>query len=124
MSRDFTPANKDGVHSHNALSWALERLKSLYYLATIAIRPTTFVITTLTTTNANWVALATGLTGVLSWKATELNGNDFYYAYVASPGNNFMVGFGVISYDAAPTAIYVKRPGASDITVKLEILTA
>ncbi len=123
MGREYTRGNKSGVHVHNAISWVLEWISNIPYLATIGIRPTTFAITTLTTTNANWVPLATGLTGVLSWKATELNGNDFHYAYVAAPGNNFMVGFGVISYNAAPTTIYVKRPGASNITIKLEVQT-
>ena len=36
MSIPFTPANKDGVHSHRALSWSLRLLNGNYYLATTA----------------------------------------------------------------------------------------
>ena len=35
MSRLFTPENKDGAHSHNILSWVLEKLGNQYFLATI-----------------------------------------------------------------------------------------
>jgi len=124
MSRPYSPSNKNGIHGHNALSWALEFLASKFYLAIIAIRPTTPTITTVTTTNANWTALATGLTNVLKWRISELGGNDFHYAYEAAPGNNFSVGFGWVSYDTAPTAIYFKRPSTANVTLKLEIWKA
>ena len=111
---------KNALHRDSALSIVLERIGGKDYFAVVRARPTTPTITTLTTANANWIALATGLTGLLEWKISELNGNDFYYAYESSPGNNFSVGFGWVSQQTAPTAIYIKRPGASNITVKLE----
>ncbi len=123
MSRLFTRLNKDGLHSHNALSYALDFLASKFYLATIAIRPTTPTIYNVSTTNANWTPIATGLTGVLKWRLTEKSGNDFYYAYVSSP-TAFMTGFGWVADDTAPTAIYAKRPATTNVDMQLEVWTA
>ena len=114
---------KNGLHRDPALSIVLVKEGGLHYFATKTIVPTTPTITTVTTTDANWTVVATGITGVLQWRLSELVGGDFYYAYTASPGNNFNVGFGWVSYQTCPTAIYIKRPGASDITIKYEKYT-
>ena len=111
---------KNALHRDSALSIVLERIGGKDYFAILRARPTTPTISTLTTTNGNWVALATGLTNLLQWKISELNGNDFHYAFVVAPGNNFSVGFGWVEQNTAPSAIYVKRPGSSNITLKLE----
>jgi hypothetical protein len=124
MSRLFTRINKDGLHSHNALSFVLEFLASKFYLAVIGIRASVPTISTVATTDANWTLVATGLSNILEWRLSELNGNDFHYAYVATPGNNFSVGFGWVSFQTSPTAIYVKRPATANITIKLERWTA
>ena len=121
--RLYTPANKNGIHGHNALSWALEFLAGNFYLATVPLSISSNVtpeISTVTTTDTSWVPVATGLTGLVKWRLSELNGNPFHYAYVAAPGNDFNVGFGWVSYETAPTAIYIKRPGSSNITIKFE----
>ena len=83
----------------------------------------TVTISTVTTTDANWTALGTGLTNVLSWKISELNGDDIHYAFEAVPGNNFSVAFGWWADKTAISAIYIKRPAGADITVKLEVWT-
>ncbi len=121
--RLYTPANKDGIHGHNALSWALEWLLGKPYLATIPLSISSDVtptISSVATTDGSWTVIETGLTDIVKWRLSELNGNPFHYAYVAAPGDNFNVGFGWVSYETAPTAIYVKRPGSSNITIKFE----
>lgn len=90
------------------------------YLAQIAIRPSTPTITSVPTTDANWTAIATGLTDTLEWRLSELNGNDFDYAFVAAPGDNHSVAFGWVSQQTNPSAIYIRRKTSDNITVKLE----
>ncbi len=121
MSRPFT--TKDGLHRDSALSVVLEKIGSNYYFAVTPVRPSTPTITTVTTTDANWTLLASGLSGVLHWKISELNGGDIHYAFVVAPGNNFSVAFGVTAEDTDLTAIYIKRPADANITVKLEYWT-
>jgi len=121
--RLYTPVNKNGIHGHNALSWALEWLANKFYLAVVPLSISSDVtptISSVTTATAAWTPLATGLTNLVKWRLSELNGNPFHYAYVAAPGNNFNVGFGWVSYETAPTTIYIKRPGSSNITIKFE----
>lgn len=118
MAKPFDQNN--GLHSDRALSVALERKDGIWYFSVIPIRPTTPTITTVTTANANWTALATGLTDVLTWRISELNGDNVHYAYVVAPGNNFSVAFGWVSMHTSPTNIYIKRPAGDNITVKLE----
>ena len=120
MSRLFTITNKDGLHSHNALSYALEFLASKFYLAVIGIRPTTTTIYNVATTDADWTTVATGLTNVLAWRLVEKSGNDFYYCYDGT-GTTYMTGFGWVSKETAITAIHVKRTGASNINAQLEV---
>lgn len=118
MSRPYSI--KDAIHRDSALSVVIEKEGSLYFLATKIAIPTTPTISTVTTTDANWTAVATGITGMLVWRLTELVGGDFHYAYEAAPGNNFQVGFGWVSYNTCPSAIYIKRPGSTNITIKFE----
>jgi len=119
MSRPYTI--KDALHRDPALSIVLEKIGDKHYLAIMGVRPTTPTISSIVTTDANWTAVATGLTNVLEWRLTELNGNDFHYAYEAVPGDNFSVGFGWVGMQTEVTSIYVKRPGTGNITMKLEI---
>lgn len=121
MSRPFTV--RDGLHRDSALSVVLEKIGSDYYFAVTPVRPSTPTITTVTTTDANWTALATGLTGILHWKICELNGGDIHYAFVAAPGDNFSIAYGVTAEDTGLTDIYIKRPATNNITVKLEYWT-
>jgi len=85
---------------------------------------TTPTFTTVTTTTANWTLVATGLSDTIKWKLMELTGSDFYYAYTAIPGNNFGVAFGWAGMDTSPSAVYIKRTGSTDITIKFERWTA
>ena len=119
MSRPYTI--KNGLHRDPALSIVLEKIGDNHYLAVSTIRPTTPTITSVATTDANWTAVATGLIDVVEWRISELNGNDFHYAFVAIPGDNFSVGFGWVSQHTGITSLYVKRPGTGNITVKLEV---
>ena len=123
MSREYTRGNKSGVHVHNAISWVLEWILGIPYLAVIGIRPTTTTIFNVSTTDASATTIASGLTGVLAWRLTEKNGNDFYYFY-DGVGTTFVTGFGWVSKETAITAIYVKRPGASNVNMQLEVDTA
>ena len=116
-------AINEQVHRDDQLRRFADRISGNDYLAIIpyaVAAEATPTITSVATTTANWTAVATGLSNVLQWRLSELNGNDFYYAYVAAPGDNFNVGFGWISYQAPLSALYVKRTGGDDITVKLE----
>lgn len=123
MSRLFTRSNKDGLHQANALSWALEWLANKFYLATIAIRPTTVTIYNVATTDANWTTIASGLTGVLSWKLCERSGTEFHYCF-DGVGTTYMTTYGLIQRDTAITAVYVKRPAGVNINLQLEVWTA
>lgn len=118
MAREFSIQN--AIHRDPALSVVLDKQNGLYYFSVIPIRPTTPTIVSVATTNANWTALATGLTNVLTWRISELNGDDIHYAYVVAPGNNFSVAFGWAAMQTSPSAIYIKRPATDNITVKLE----
>lgn len=123
MSRPFTPSNKDGLHSDNALSFALELIGGKLYLATVnkdQSGGSTPTISTVTTADANWTLVATGLSGISQWRLSELNGSDFHYAYVAVPGNNFSVAFGWVGQNTSPSALYIKRPAGTNVTIKFE----
>ena len=111
-----------GEYSHSDTMLALfgRKIGSNFFLAVSEARPSTPTIVSVTTTDANWTALATGLTGVLKWRISELTGDDIHYAYVAAPGSNFSVGFGWVAWDTDISAIYIKRPAGNNITVKLE----
>ena len=91
------------------------------YLVMMPLTPTTPTITSVATAGAGWTLLATGLTNVVRWKISELDGNDIHYAFVAAPGDNFSVAFGWWQDSSSPTSIYVKRAASNDITVKLEL---
>ncbi len=111
------------AHRDTLIANATIKLGGEDYLATIQVLPSTPVIVTVTTTDANWTALATGLSGVLRWKIMELNGDNIHYAYVAAPGDNFAVAFGWCGDNTDLQNIYIKRPATANITVKLEIWT-
>ena len=118
MGRPFNADN--ALHRDRSLGIVIEKVGDNHYFAVVPVRPTTPTILRVKTSNANWTPLATGLTGVLNWKVTELNGNNFYYAYVVAPGNNFSVGFGWISFNTGLTDIHIKRPAGTDVDCRLE----
>jgi len=118
MSRPYSI--KDALHRDPALSIVIEKIGDNHYFAVVPVRPSTPTISTVTTVNANWTPLATGLTGILMWRISELNGNDFHYAYEAAPGNNFSVAFGWVLFSTSPSAIHIKRPAGTNITIKFE----
>lgn len=82
--------------------------------------PSTPTIISVATTDGSWTEVATGLTGVILWQLTELNGNDIQYAFVVAPGDNFSMAFGGVTQETNLNALYVRRPTSSNITVKLE----
>lgn len=94
------------------------------YLVMIPISASTPTISSTTTTTANWIPIATDLSTVIKWRITELSGNDFWYAYVAAPGDNFDVGFGWVEDNTSPSGIYIKRPTDKNITIKLTLWRA
>ena len=120
--RLFTKVNKDGIHQSSALSWALEWLVDKFYLATIPIRPATVIIYNVSTADANWTAIGSGLFNVLSWKLTEKNGNAFHYCF-DGVGATYMTSYGSLQRDTEISAIYVKRTGATNIDLQLEVWT-
>ena len=111
------------VHRDDQLRKYTDRIGGYDYMSVVPFAVAsgaTPTITSVTTTNANWTVVATGLSSILQWRVSELAGNDFYYAYVAAPGDNFNVGFGWISYQTPLSALYVQRTGTDNITVKFE----
>ena len=93
-----------------------------YYFAHLAVRPGTPTIYNVTTTDANWTAVATGLTNVLGWRLSERAGQDFHFAFVASP-STYCTAFGWCADQSEITAIYVKRTGSANITAELLVWT-
>ena len=86
-------------------------------------RPATCTIYNVPTTTADWTAIATGLTKVRAWKLNERAGNDYLYCY-DGVGTTYMTSLGVsIEQDTEITAIYVKRTGAANVTMELEVWT-
>ena len=113
----------DTLHRDSQLRRFVDRIGGNDYMAIIpyaVASGSTPTITSVATTDATWTLVASGLTNVIQWRISELSGDDFHYAYVAAPGDDFNVGFGWISYQAPLTNLYVKRTAAADITVKLE----
>jgi hypothetical protein len=118
MTRPYTLLN--AIHRDSALSVVLKKSGSDYYLAIEQIRPATPVIINVSTAGAGWTAIATGLTGVLSWKLNERSGRTFRYAFEAAPAA-YMTSFGPLQRDTGITEIYVQRPAATDLDMELEI---
>lgn len=107
-------------HVSTGLTKATIILGGEEYLAQIALKPSTPTISSVTTTDGNWTIVASGLTDILEWRLSELNGNDFDYAFEAAPGNNFSVAFGWVGQMTNPSAIYIKRKTSDNITIKFE----
>ena len=79
---------------------------------------TTPTIVNVSTTDATWTLVASGLTDIKSWRLVEENGNDFRYAFVAAPAT-YMTGFGWVSMDTPITDVYVQRISATDLDMQL-----
>lgn len=118
--RKFTPSNKDGLRGDSALSFALEWLNGKFFLSTASIRPSSVTILNVSTADANWTAIATGLSNVLSWKLTEKSGNAFHYCF-DGVGTTYMTSYGSLQRETDISAIYVKRTAAVNADMQLEI---
>lgn len=68
--------------------------------------------------------MTTGLSGVLSWRLSEKSGNAFDYCFDNGAGGTSVRAYGPLVRDTEISAIYVKRTGATDIDMELEIWTA
>lgn len=108
------------AHGHTLLGDVIEKLGTTPFLAIMEVRPSTPTIYNVATTDANWTAVATGLTGVLGWRLSEANGADFDFAFTAAPAT-YATAFGLIGSDTQITAIYVKRKAAVNINAQLII---
>ena len=109
------------LHRDNQLGRYTIRLGGVDYLAMIDIKSavnTTPTIYNVSTTDANWTAIGTGLSNVVSWRLSELNGNDFWFAFTAAPAT-FMTGFGWVGDNTSISEIYCKRPASADISMQL-----
>jgi len=118
MSKPFTLSN--GVHSHNALSVALEKIGSNFFLSVIPVRPTTVTIVNVSTAGAGWTQVVAGLVGVLTWRLSEKSGQKFDYCYDNGAGGTSVRCYGVLQRDTDLSTIYVKRTGAIDLDMELE----
>lgn len=94
-----------------------------WWLSTAPFGGKTPVISSTALSTDNWTIVASGLTGVVSWRLSELGGNDFYYAFVLAPGDNFSVAFGWVAQGSGVTNIYAKRVGSNTLTIKAEVWT-
>jgi len=120
MQRPFSI--KDSIHRDSALSVVLEKDGNNYYFAVKQIRPATVTIYNVSTAGAGWTAVATGLTGVLSWKLVEKNGNPNGFDYCFDGvGATYMTCFGELQRDTEITTIYVRRKTATDLDMQLEV---
>jgi len=119
MSRPYTI--KDAINTGSAVSITLDKQGSDFHLAVIPIRPSTFVILNVPTAGAGWTAIATGLTNVLAWRLSEKDGNEFDYCYDNGTAGTSIRSYGVLQRDTALSAIYVKRTGAVDINMEIEL---
>lgn len=113
---------KYGDYSHQStlLGDVIRKSGADRFLAMVGIRPSTVTIYNVPTTDANWTAVATGLTGVLGWRLSERGGADFHFAFTAAPAA-YATAFGWMGADTEITDIYVKRPGSTDINAQLII---
>lgn len=96
----------------------IDNVRYPVFLNRVAQAPT---ITRVLTTDANWTEVFSNETKIVKWRISELNGNDIYYAYEASPGNNHSIAYGWEAQNTGPGAMYVKRPGGDNIDVRVEI---
>ncbi len=89
-------------------------------ISTDEIRPTRVTIYNTATTDANWTAVQTGLTDVVTWKLSERDGGSFNYCF-DGVGTTYMTTYGAIQRDTILSAIYVQRTDATNINMQLEI---
>ena len=119
MARLSNPS--EYLHQSNLLSGVTDRLANKLYLSMAALRPSTVVIVNKAINDGAWTEVATGLTGVLSWKLSERSGNAFEYAYVAAPAT-YMTAYGPLQRDTEITQVYVRKVGGlgDNLTMELE----
>ena len=92
------------------------------YAGILHLRPATPVIYNVSTTDATWTAIATGLTNVMNWRLSDRSGRNFYYAFVAAP-TTYATAFGWVAEQTEITAIYVKRIGSVNVDGELVVWT-
>lgn len=109
-------------HVSTGLTGVIIRIGGVDYLAQMAIRPSTPTFYNVNLTDNNWTAIATGLTGVLSWRLSEASGKDFLFAFVAVPTTQ-ATAFGWISESSDIAAIYAKRKDTATNNMELLIWT-
>ena len=98
----------------------IEDTDGILYPVMIPKSPTQPTITVVATTDASWTPVVTGLSGVYLWRASERNGQDFRYAYVAAPGASYCTAFGALGWrTTGMAALYVQRI-ADDVTIEIE----
>jgi hypothetical protein len=87
-------------------------------------RPATITIYNTTVNTNNWTAIAgVTLSGVLSWKLREKDGQGFDYAFVAVPVT-YMTSLGEsIIRDIEITEVYVRKTvaGTANLAMQLEV---
>jgi len=86
---------------------------------------TTINIYNVSTTDASATrvpAAGTSLSSVVSWRLSERDGNDFYYAF-DSGMVTYATGFGWIAEYFDIPAIYVKRPTTTNINMQLVVVS-
>lgn len=120
MSRPYSLRN--ALHRDSALSVLIEKFGTAHFLAMTSVRPSSVTIANVTLSNANWTAIATGLSDVLYWRMDERNGDDFHYAFSAAPAT-YMTAFGWVSGTQDISAIYAKRKNARTYYMELEYWT-
>jgi len=110
-------------HQGTALGRCIVRIGGKDFLTSLSIRPSTPTIYNVATADANWTAVATGLTDVLAWRLSEASGADFDFAFVAAPAT-FATAFGWIGDQSDISDLYVRRKGATNINAQLIVWTA
>ena len=111
-------------HVSTGLTNVIIKIGADEYLASLQIRPSTCTIYNVSTTTANWTAIASGLTNVLSWKLKEKDGDEFDYCF-DGVGTTYMTSLGEsLQRETDIAAVYVKRRGSTNINMQLEVWSA
>jgi hypothetical protein len=122
----YNRKNSPTPNIDNLFGSSYEIIDTYMYPVVLAVKksPSTSTMVVVTTADANWTAVITGLSNVMYWKANEQDGNNFRYAYVAVPGVNYCTAFGMLEKETALEALYVQRIGATNVSIALEYWTA
>lgn len=118
------PINSEPITNIENLFGNNATLKDTYlYPVVITKRPTTVNLYNVAVSTDNWTRVpttGTTLSDVLSWKLRERDGEEFDYAFEASP-TPYMTTFGELQRDTEISAIWVKRRGSVTLNMQLEV---